>query len=170
MALALEKYGNNWQKVQLVVKTRTAAQIRSHAQKYKLKQMYDEAQEKFKHLKEEERFLFRIVKAKKRKPKQDPAQEVKSVFGVEKLFDVKRYVAPNGGSSSNKGLPSSGSESSSSQDGEGGSRRTEKSNQSMRSRSQDSPKSEGLEVIENEKLEIGVGVKHIDLKVTAKDP
>jgi hypothetical protein len=51
----------------LIVKTRTAAQIRSHAQKYKLKLMYDEAQEKFKTLKEEERFFFKVVKAKKRK-------------------------------------------------------------------------------------------------------
>ena len=64
--IALDKYGNNWQKVQLVVKTRTAAQIRSHAQKYKLKLMYDEAQEKFKTMKEEERFFFKVVKTKKR--------------------------------------------------------------------------------------------------------
>jgi hypothetical protein len=33
--------------------------------------MYDEAQEKFKNLKEEERFFFKIVKAKKRKNKGD---------------------------------------------------------------------------------------------------
>ena len=31
--------------------------------------MYDEAQEKFKNMKEEERFFFKIVKAKKRKNK-----------------------------------------------------------------------------------------------------
>ena len=33
--------------------------------------MYDEAQEKFKNMKEEERFFFKIVKAKKRKNKDE---------------------------------------------------------------------------------------------------
>jgi hypothetical protein len=66
--------------------------------------MYDEAQEKFKSVKEEERFFFKIVKSKKRKPKQEPANP----FG--KLFEVKKYVVPKG-SSSSKDLPSSGSSS-----------------------------------------------------------
>ena len=72
--IALDKFGNNWQKVQTIVKTRSAAQIRSHAQKYKLKLMYDEAQEKFKGMKEEERFFFKIVKSKKRKGGKNEAQ------------------------------------------------------------------------------------------------
>jgi hypothetical protein len=41
--IAMEMYGNDWTKVQDHVRTRNAAQIRSHAQKYKLKVMYDQA-------------------------------------------------------------------------------------------------------------------------------
>ena len=107
--IALEKYGNNWQKVQQLVKTRSAAQIRSHAQKYKLKLMYDEAQEKLKEKKLEERFFFRIVKSKKRKPKQEPSKGV-AATGSSKLFDVKKYVVPNS-SSSNKDTASAVSRS-----------------------------------------------------------
>jgi hypothetical protein len=43
--------------------------------------MYDEAQEKFKDMKEEERFFFRIVKSKKRNKKQD---------NKSKIFDVSK--------------------------------------------------------------------------------
>lgn len=35
--VAMGQYGNNWVKVQEIVKTRSSAQIRSHAQKFKLK-------------------------------------------------------------------------------------------------------------------------------------
>lgn len=78
--------------------------------------MYDEAQEKFKGLKEEERFLFKVVKSKKRKPKQEPAaapvkNPSSSSAMLGKLFDVKKYIVPKS-MSSNKELPSS-SESSS---------------------------------------------------------
>ena len=139
-----------------MVKTRSAAQIRSHAQKYKLKLMYDDAQEKFKTMKEEERFFFKIVKAKKRKGKgeQDQASAMGGATGTQglpnggmvnlgqksagtampgRLFEVKKYTAPHG-SSSNKNLPSSNS--SSSEDAhseEGGKCGKQSSNESMQS-------------------------------------
>lgn len=72
--------------------------------------------------KAEERVFFRIVKSKKRKPKQDPIGP--------RLFDVKKYSVPNG-SSSNKALPpSSGSEGSEAGDDQG---KKESSNESMHS-------------------------------------
>ena len=74
--------------------------------------MYDEAQERFKQVREEERFLFKVVKSKKRKPKQEPATARLSQSALNKIFDVKKYVVPASGSSSNKGLPSSCSSSS----------------------------------------------------------
>ena len=43
--------------------------------------MYDEAQEKFRDLKEEDRFFFKIVKAKKRNQK---------IENKPKLFDVEK--------------------------------------------------------------------------------
>lgn len=52
----------------------------------------------------EERVFFRIVKSKKRKPKQEP-------IGT-RLFDVKKYSVPNGSSSNKELPPSSGSEGS----------------------------------------------------------
>ena len=139
-----------------MVKTRSAAQIRSHAQKYKLKLMYDDAQEKFKSMKEEERFFFKIVKAKKRKGKgeEDHASALSGGIASQglpnggmvnlgqksagnampgRLFEVKKYTAPHG-SSSNKNLPSSSS--SSSEDGrseEGGKHGKQSSNESMQS-------------------------------------
>lgn len=67
--------------------------------------MYDEAQEKMKDKKAEERVFFRIVKSKKRKPKQEP-------IGGPRLFDVKKYAVPNGSSSNKELPPSSGSEGS----------------------------------------------------------
>lgn len=91
--IALEKYGNNWTKVQLHVKTRSSAQIRSHAQKYKLKMMYDEAQEKFKTMKEEDRFFFKIVKAKKRNQKKPDTNVTSSSLTSSKqcvLFEVEK--------------------------------------------------------------------------------
>ena len=76
--------------------------------------------------------MFKVVKPKKRKPKQEPAigsvtKATGIAFTSAKLFDVKKYVVPSG-ASSNKGLPTSGSENSS-EDAE------KKSNESMRSRS-----------------------------------
>lgn len=68
--------------------------------------MYDDAQEKMKDKKVEERVFFRIVKSKKRKPK-DPIGG-----GGARLFDVKKYVVPNGSSSNKELPPSSGSEGS----------------------------------------------------------
>jgi uncharacterized protein (DUF2267 family) len=44
--------------------------------------MYDEAQEKFKNVKEEERFLFKVVKSKKRKPKQEPSTAIRTSFSA----------------------------------------------------------------------------------------
>lgn len=75
--------------------------------------IYDEAQEKFKNLKEEERFLFKTVKSKKRKPKQDPNVANRISMGglTGKIFAVKKYAVPSNGSCSNKGLPSSSSSS-----------------------------------------------------------
>ena len=95
--------------------------------------MYDEAQEKFKNVREDERFFFKIVKAKKRNPKAKEAQEdsyaTSTTQGLPnggmmsighkplgqamtgRLFEVKKYTVPHG-SSSNKNLPSSGSSSS----------------------------------------------------------
>jgi hypothetical protein len=62
--------------------------------------------------------VFKVVKPKKRKPKQEPAigsltKATGMAFASAKLFDVKKYVVPSGGASSNKDLPSSGSENSS---------------------------------------------------------
>jgi len=118
--------------------------------------MYDDAQEKFKTMKEEERFFFKIVKAKKRKGKgeEDQASAMGGATGTQglpnggmvnlgqksagtampgRLFEVKKYTAPHG-SSSNKNLPSSNS--SSSEDAhseEGGKRSKQSSNESMQS-------------------------------------
>lgn len=44
--------------------------------------MYDEAQEKFKTMKEEERFIFKTTKSKKRKEKETNSS---------KIFDVLRH-------------------------------------------------------------------------------
>ncbi|CDW76038.1 myb-like dna-binding shaqkyf class family protein [Stylonychia lemnae] len=63
---ALEKYGSNWIKVQNAVKTRSAAQIRSHAQKYKLKMAYIESQSKLRSIAQRDNFMFKILKSKKR--------------------------------------------------------------------------------------------------------
>ena len=47
--------------------------------------MYDEAQEKFKGVKEEERFFFKITKSKKRKDKHEAKGTSSSkIFEVEK--------------------------------------------------------------------------------------
>lgn len=135
-----------------MVKTRSAAQIRSHAQKYKLKLMYDDAQEKFKTMKEEERFFFKIVKAKKRKGKGEEdqcgaigsqglpnggmvnlGQRSAGTVMPGRLFEVKKYTAPHG-SSSNKNLPSSNSSSSEDARSEdGGKPGKHSSNESMQS-------------------------------------
>ena len=47
--------------------------------------MYDEAQQKFKNMKEEDRFFFKTSKAKKRIQKHE---------GKTKIFDVKKVIAP----------------------------------------------------------------------------
>lgn len=52
--------------------------------------MYDEAQEKFKGLKEEERFFFKITKSKKRKDKHETKGSTSSSLGGMKLFDVEK--------------------------------------------------------------------------------
>ena len=118
--------------------------------------MYDDAQEKFKTMKEEERFFFKIVKAKKRKGKGE--EDLASAMGggiasqslpnggmvnlgqksagtamPGRLFEVKKYTAPHG-SSSNKNLPSSNSSSSEdARSEEGGKRDKQSSNESMQS-------------------------------------
>ncbi len=107
--------------------------------------MYDEAQEKLKDKKVEERFFFRIVKSKKRKPKQEPSKGL-TTAGSSKLFDVKKYVVPNS-SSSNKELPSSGSDGSET----GEDNKKDSSNQSMRSRSEE-PRETHQQAIESKHL------------------
>jgi hypothetical protein len=118
--------------------------------------MYDDAQEKFKTMKEEERFFFKIVKAKKRKGKdeEDQACVMDGAIGSQvlpnggmvnlgqksagtaipgRLFEVKKYTAPHG-ISSNKNLPSSNSTSSEDAHSEdGGKPGKHSSNESMHS-------------------------------------
>jgi hypothetical protein len=89
--------------------------------------------------------MFKVVKSKKRKPKQEPAigslNKVLNGNGLSKLFDVKKYAVPSG-ASSNKGLPTIGSDTSSEDPAlnEINSQLEKKSNESMRSRSQDDEK------------------------------
>lgn len=71
----------------------------------------DKAQEKYKKLIKEGRFLFKTYKSRKRKPKQDLDVADKISMGglTGNIFAVNKNTDPSNSSCRNKGLPNSSS-------------------------------------------------------------